>query len=79
MRQRLAICRCVLHEPELLLLDEPDSNLDAEGRDLARQLIGPNPEHTRVLVTHDPDRHLPDADKVLRLGIGAGSSIEVAA
>jgi heme exporter protein A len=70
MRQRLAICRCVLHEPELLLLDEPDSNLDAEGRELARALIGPGEGRTRVLVTHDPERALPDADQVLRLGGG---------
>jgi heme exporter protein A len=71
MRQRLAICRCVLHEPELLLLDEPDSNLDAEGRELARELIGPAGEgRTRVLVTHDPERALPDANQVLRLGAG---------
>jgi heme exporter protein A len=79
MRQRLAICRCVLHEPQLLLLDEPDSNLDAEGRRLARELIGPGPGRTRVLVTHDPERHLVDADKVLRLGIGARSTVEAAA
>ena len=70
MRQRLAICRCVLHEPDLLLLDEPDSNLDAEGRELARGLIGPGVGRTRVLVTHDPERFLPGADRVLRLGIG---------
>ena len=69
MRQRLSICRCVLHEPELLLLDEPDSNLDVEGRELARELIGPG-AGTRVVVTHDPDRFLPEADQVLRLGIG---------
>jgi heme exporter protein A len=70
MRQRLAICRCVLHEPELLLLDEPDSNLDAEGRELARKLIGPREGRTRVLVTHNPEGALPDADRVLRLGAG---------
>jgi heme exporter protein A len=70
MRQRLAICRCVLHRPELLLLDEPDSNLDVESRELARALIGPGAGHTRVVVTHDPDRYLPEADQVLRLGIG---------
>jgi len=70
MRQRLSICRCVLHEPELLLLDEPDSNLDVEGRELARALIGPGAGLTRVVVTHDPERHLAEADQVLRLGIG---------
>jgi heme exporter protein A len=69
MRQRLAICRCVLHRPELLLLDEPDSNLDLEGRELARELIGAGSGATRVVVTHDPDRFLPEADRVLRLGI----------
>jgi heme exporter protein A len=75
MRQRLAICRCVLHEPKLLLLDEPDSNLDAEGREAARELIGPGSGHTRVVVTHDPERFLPEADQVLRLGIGEVAAV----
>jgi heme exporter protein A len=75
MRQRLAICRCVLHRPALALLDEPDSNLDAEGRELARGLIGPDAALTRVVVTHDPDRFLPEADQVLRLGIGERAAV----
>jgi heme exporter protein A len=70
MRQRIAICRCVLHEPALLLLDEPDSHLDAEGRELARELVGPERGATRVLVSHDPERALPEADRVLVLGHG---------
>ncbi len=70
MRQRLAICRCVLHEPELLLLDEPDSNLDAEGRELARELIGPGEGRTRVVISHDPERFEAEADRVLRLEAG---------
>jgi heme exporter protein A len=75
MRQRLAICRCVLHEPELLLLDEPDSNLDIEGREIARTLVGPGLGHTRVVVTHDPERHLPEADQVLRLDVNEPAAI----
>jgi heme exporter protein A len=70
MRQRLAICRCILHGPELLLLDEPDSHLDAGGRELARALIGPGERHTRVIVSHDPERYEAEADRVLRLEAG---------
>jgi heme exporter protein A len=77
MRQRIAACRCVLHEPELLLLDEPDSNLDAEGRELVGRLIGLAPGRTRVLVSHDPERHRGEADRVLELE--AGGAIATAA
>lgn len=70
MRQRIAICRAVLHRPSLLLLDEPDSNLDPEGRELARRLIGPATGLTRVLVSHEPERAISEADSVLRLAHG---------
>jgi heme exporter protein A len=67
MRQRIAICRAVLHRPELLLLDEPDSNLDPEGRKLSRALIGPADGRTRVLVSHEPERAGAEADLVVTL------------
>jgi len=70
MRQRIAICRTVLHRPDLLLLDEPDSNLDQQSRDLAQGLLGPQSGATRILVTHDPERGLESADRVLALGHG---------
>jgi len=67
MRQRIAICRAVIHRPTLLLLDEPDSNLDPEGRELSRSLIGPAEGRTRVLVSHEPERAIAEADSVVRL------------
>jgi heme exporter protein A len=75
MRQRLAICRCVLHRPELLLLDEPESHLDAEGRELAASLIGAAEGRTRVIVTHDPERFEAEADRTVRLDVGGRAAV----
>ena len=54
MVQRLAVCRAVLHEPKLLLLDEPRANLDPAGSELVEPLIGRATGATRVLTSHDP-------------------------
>ncbi len=74
MTQRVAICRAVLHEPALLLLDEPYSHLDADGAALVQPLIGRGEGLTRVLVSHDRDRAIAEADRVLELAEGAGSA-----
>jgi heme exporter protein A len=67
MTQRIAACVATLHEPELLLLDEPDSNLDAEARELVGRMTGAARGRTRVLVSHERERALAGADLSLEL------------
>jgi heme exporter protein A len=75
MVQRVAIGRAVLHEPELLLLDEPYSNLDPAAVELVEPLIGASAGCTRVICSHDPGGGLSEADLVL--GLRSGRSVFV--
>lgn len=68
MTQRLALCRALLHEPELLVLDEPFTALDTEGAELLDRLLAElTGVATVLLTTHDPGRVEPLATSRLAL------------
>jgi ABC-type multidrug transport system ATPase subunit len=57
MTQRLALCRALLHEPDLLVLDEPYTALDEQGAALLdRELVELHGLRTMVVSTHEPRR-----------------------
>jgi heme exporter protein A len=76
MVQRIAACRAVLHDPELLLLDEPHAHLDPAAVELLHPLIGPDARRadgsrrTRVVTSHDPEEAVAAADVVVGLRDG---------
>jgi heme exporter protein A len=70
MVQRLAVCRAVLHNPAVLLLDEARASLDPAAEGLVEPLIGRAAGVTRVLTSHDPSAALAEADLVLGLKEG---------
>jgi len=70
MVQRVAAARAVLHDPPLLLLDEPRAGLDIAAAALLEPLLGRSSGRTRVLVTHDVEAGLSECDAVLGLRAG---------
>jgi heme exporter protein A len=72
MQQRLTIARALLHEPKLLLLDEPFTGLDAVSGDRLSDLIleTKGRDTTIALATHDIDRGVALADRVLLMEAG---------
>ncbi len=79
MVQRLAVCRAVLHDPPVLLLDEPRANLDPQAAALVEPLIGAGSGRTRVVTSHDPAGGLAEADVALGLRGGRAELLGPAA
>jgi heme exporter protein A len=79
MVQRAAVARAVLHEPDLLLLDEPTANLDPRAAELVEPLIGASAGRTRVVTSHDPVGGLHGADVALGLRAGRAELLADAA
>ncbi|GAC1506788.1 MAG: hypothetical protein NVS1B3_06640 [Candidatus Dormibacteraceae bacterium] len=73
MQQRLAIGRAILHDPKLLILDEPDASLGSDGADLLATLMR---DRTVVLATHDHAlaNRLCQRTLVLRRGRSVGTA-----
>jgi heme ABC exporter ATP-binding subunit CcmA len=78
MRQRTSLARVLLPSPELLLLDEPFSNMDIESaRQMVELLAGfRHGSRTIVLTTHQRELAAPIADWVLTLHAGRVASME---
>ncbi|MCP4595841.1 ATP-binding cassette domain-containing protein [Neptuniibacter sp.] len=72
MARRAALARCLLLEPDLVLMDEPLVSLDAptakQMRQLIQNLICKDPERCMIYVTHDLDEALEIGDKISVLG-----------
>jgi ABC-type multidrug transport system ATPase subunit len=78
MRQRLSLARAIIHDPELLLLDEPFSNVDASSAAQMLEVLGRLKARgkTLLIVTHQPEllRILADRSLVLAAGRIASDS-----
>jgi iron(III) transport system ATP-binding protein len=77
-QQRVSLARALAHQPRLLLLDEPFSNLDAKLRERARAWLRELQQRvgiTTVFVTHDQDEALSMSDRIVVMNNGRVAQI----
>ncbi len=74
MLARLAIARATLHDPELLLLDEPTAGLDTDGHAVLVELLERRRGRTALIATHEPERFA--AFETRRIAVDGGKVAE---
>jgi NitT/TauT family transport system ATP-binding protein len=80
MKQRVALCRALIHDPEILLMDEPFGALDALTRDqmnLDLQRIWLEKRKTAVFVTHSIDEAVFMSDRIIVMTPRPGTIAEI--
>jgi heme exporter protein A len=67
MKQRLKYTFALLHKPELLILDEPRSNLDAEGISIVYEIIKEQKQKGATLIATNDSEDLRFCENVINL------------
>jgi len=70
MQQRLSLARALLHEPSVMLLDEPEAGLDQQAVSMLWQTLGMVEKRTTIFTTHNLERGLELGDSLLILNRG---------
>jgi len=66
MKQRLSVARAIVHEPKILLLDEPYTGLDQHGAQIFGEMLSDLKSHKRTILmtTHNIDEGLDLSDRI---------------